>query len=196
MEAQDGDTPTATDDGGMSADLRARSVASLFRNHNRALVNFLTLRLQSVQEAREVAQEAYVRLLQLDRPAAHSFLQAYLFRVASNLAIDRLRRRGAEMRATAHAELFDEFDDLQEPERAAMASQQLDLVRRCLEELPENCRHAFVMHRIEGLGIDDIAARLKVSSRMIYMYLERAMIYCRLRTDGATAEEARQRMKQ
>lgn len=195
MEARDSEAPLEPAGDPVPADERARSVASLFRDHNRALVSFLTLRLQSVQEAKEVAQEAYVRLLQLDRPAAQSFLRAYLFRIASNLAIDRLRRRGTELRAAARGELFDELDDLQEPERATMASQQLALVQRCLAELPDNCRQAFLLHRIEGLTIDDIAARLSVSSRMVYLYLDRALIYCRLRTDGATAEQARQRMK-
>lgn len=193
MEARDGDAPSASDDG-ISADERARSIASLFRDHNRALVSFLTLRLQSVQEAKEVAQEAYVRLLQLDRPAVHSFLRAYLFRIASNLAIDRLRRRNTEIRA-ARGEFFDELDDVQEPERATMASQQLDLVRRCLDELPESCRQAFLLHRLEGMSVDDIAVRLNVTPRMVYLHIERALVYCRLRTDGASAEQARQRMK-
>jgi RNA polymerase sigma factor (sigma-70 family) len=173
---------------------RERSIASLFRDHNRALVSFLTLRLQSVQEAKEVAQEAYVRLLQLDRPEVHSFLRAYLFRIASNIAVDRLRRRGTERRA-AQAEVFDELDDVHEPERISIASEQLDLVRRCLEELPANCRDAFLLHRIEGMSVEAIAARMNISSRMVYLHLDRALVYCRLRSDGASAEQVRQRMK-
>src|SRR5258706_5836114 len=75
------------------ADERARAVASLFEEHNRALISFLTLRLHSPQDAKEVAQEAYVRLLELDRTGAVSFLRAYLFKIASNLAVDRIRRQ-------------------------------------------------------------------------------------------------------
>jgi DNA-directed RNA polymerase specialized sigma24 family protein len=70
----------------------AARVAELFREHNCTLVSFLKARLQSEQDAREVAQEAYVRLLQIDRPGAVSFLRSYLFRTAENLAIDRLRQ--------------------------------------------------------------------------------------------------------
>jgi len=46
---------------------RAELVARLFREHNDALVSLLALRLRSLHDAKEVAQEAYVRLLQLDR---------------------------------------------------------------------------------------------------------------------------------
>ncbi len=42
----------------------ADAVSHLFREHNRVLVGYLTGRLRSEQEAKEVAQEAYVRLLQ------------------------------------------------------------------------------------------------------------------------------------
>src|ERR1700756_676267 len=65
----------------------------LFREHNDALVRFLSARLGSYQDAREVAQEAYVRLLNLDRPGAANFLKALLYKTAANLAIDRLRHQ-------------------------------------------------------------------------------------------------------
>lgn len=173
---------------------RAESVADLFRAHNQALVRFLVLRLQSVQEAREVAQEAYVRLLQLDKPALGNFMRAYLFRIASNIAVDRLRRRNSESRM-ARRELFDELDYHQEPERRTAAAQELELIHDCLDELPENCRDAFLLNRLEGLSVADIAERLNVSGRMVRHHLQRALVYCQLRIEGATAEEARQRMK-
>lgn len=194
VPGHDADAADATDLGGVGTAARNRSIAALFQDHNRALVSFLTLRLQSVQEAREVAQEAYVRLLQLDRPEVQGFLRAYLFRIAANLAVDRLRRRSTELRA-ARAELFDELDDVDEPERCTLASERLDVVRQSLEELPEACRKAFVMHRIDGLRVEDIARKLKLSPRMVYVHLERALLYCRLRADGATPDAARQRMK-
>ncbi len=70
---------------------RATAVARLFREHNEALVRFLALKLRSQQAAQEVAQEAYVRVLSLDKPGAVSFLRAFLFKTAANLAVDRIR---------------------------------------------------------------------------------------------------------
>jgi DNA-directed RNA polymerase specialized sigma24 family protein len=65
---------------------RAAEISQLFRDRNRALVLFLASRLKDMQAAREVAQEAYVRVLQLEAPGAVSFLRSYLFKVAANLA--------------------------------------------------------------------------------------------------------------
>jgi len=49
---------------------RAAEVSQLFREHNRALVLFLASRLKDIQAAREVAQEAYVRVLELENLGA------------------------------------------------------------------------------------------------------------------------------
>ncbi|TLY57176.1 MAG: hypothetical protein E6K52_14970, partial [Gammaproteobacteria bacterium] len=83
------------------------AVSELFRANNRALISFLLTHLSNESEAREVAQEAYIKLLQLDRPEAVSFLRSYLFRIAANLAIDRIRRRGRKDRIE-RLDLFDE----------------------------------------------------------------------------------------
>lgn len=98
----------------------ARGVERLFREHNRALVSFLAARLGSEQEAREVAQEAYVRLLRLDHPSASSFLRAHLFHIAANLAIDRLRQRAFHARTPLN-DLFQDLFFTPTPEHQALA---------------------------------------------------------------------------
>src|ERR1700716_3589777 len=77
----------------------ADTVSRLFREHNRALVGYLRARLRCENEAKEVAQDASVRLLQLHQPGTPGLLRAYLFKTATNLAIDRLRRRAVRYRA-------------------------------------------------------------------------------------------------
>src|SRR5687767_4770640 len=79
---------------------RTARLTRLFQDHNATLVQLLRVRLQSDQEAREVAQEAYVRLLKLDQLGEVEHLRAYLFRAALNIATDRLRSNA--MRAAAH----------------------------------------------------------------------------------------------
>src|SRR5262249_52558866 len=98
-------------------------VGNLFREHNDALVRFITGRLHSQQEAKEVAQEAYVRLLQLDLPGAVSYLRAFLFKTAANLAADRLRARQRE-RQVAYARLFDQLEEVRTPERVVTGTQE------------------------------------------------------------------------
>jgi RNA polymerase sigma factor (sigma-70 family) len=125
--------------------LHSEAVRKIFQDHNRSLLGFLFAKLRSEAEAHEVAQEAYVRLLQLERPGTISFLRAYLFRIAANLAIDRIRHRRVREDKTA-PELFEQLLAAPSPERRAMARQELDLVVAALEELPPACRKACALH--------------------------------------------------
>lgn len=156
----------------------AGAVKQLFADHNRTLLLFLRARLRNDAEARDIAQEAYVKLLQLDDVKAVSFLRAYLFRIAANLAIDRLRSRS--YRETEHpAELFEAVADERGPERIAIAAEDLEIVRQVVLELPEKCRQAFVWHVFGGQKTKDIAARLQMSDRMIRVYVAQALALCR-----------------
>ena len=187
----------AADGATMSDRERSELVERLFREHNTTLVRFLTTRLHSVSEAREVAQEAYVRVLQLDKPGASNLLRAYLFRVALNLAIDRIRRRKVQQHAhETEPDLMEAAEDLCDPERYAVAREDLMLVSRSLTELPEKCLKAFLMYRLEGQTQTQIAERLGISDRTVNNYVRRAMLSCRLRMEGLSADEARARLSE
>lgn len=161
---------------------RAEAVEQLFRDHNQRLLRFLTARLSNHQEAREIAQEAYVRLLQLDQSQAIGFLRAFLFKTAANLATDRLRHR----RVVRHVQELDstEFDVFGPPEGKVAAEQDLDVLKTALEELPPRCREAFLLARLSDLTSDQIARRVGVSTRTIREYVVRATVHCRRRLDN------------
>src|SRR5690242_21867578 len=91
--------------------LTPQAVERLFAEHNRALIRFLRTRVRSDQEARDVAQEAYVRLLQLDQVQTVSFLRAYLFRIALNIATDRIRAEA--IRYNAHQDPVFDLEDVE-----------------------------------------------------------------------------------
>src|ERR1700722_14850598 len=166
---------------------RARLVSELFRQHNRALVSFLLVHLSNEQEAREVAQEAYVKLLQLDKPEAISFLRTYLFRTAINIAIDLGRRRGRRERIE-RLEVFDEWSERASLEQGVLAAQEIDIVRQAIDELKPKCRRAFVLHRFQDRSIAEVAQEMDLTPRMVRSYVARAVLYCRLRLDGYKAD--------
>ena len=157
----------------------SRVIADLFRAHNGALVSFLAARLHNAQDARDVAQEAYVRLLQLDAPGALSFLRGYLFKIAENLAIDRIRHRALRERA-AYTEglLFDQLDETCSPERNLLAQEELSRISARLMTLPANCRQAFIMHVLLDRSTKNIAAEMDVSDRMVRNYVTRGLLVC------------------
>jgi RNA polymerase sigma-70 factor (ECF subfamily) len=167
-----------------------QAIERLFREHNESLIRFLTARLRSRQTALEVAQEAYVRLLSLDQPGAISFLRAFLFRTAANLAVDRLRRDQAQQRMTAQP-VFHEFTDARTPERKVASAQELEHLEHLIAQLPHKCREAFYLSRVEGLSSAAIATRMGLSERMVREHVMRALLFCQahLDRDGAPPTE-------
>ncbi len=169
---------------------RAEVISQLFREHNRALVNFLSTRLRDEQEAKEAAQEAYVKLLQLDQPVASSILRWTLFKIARCIAIDRQRQHVSRGRVD-RLEVFDELDAANPTEGQAMASDELARLQSALDELPRKCRRAFELQRFHGLSTAQIAAEMGLTDRMIRHYVRRGLVYCRFRLDGASRADAR-----
>jgi RNA polymerase sigma-70 factor (ECF subfamily) len=182
-----------TRESGFSADdpgaLHGRAVADLVRNHSRALHAFLMSRVHDEHEAVEIAQEAFVRMLQLHKPGAVSFLQAYLFKTAANIAIDRVKDRARRSGPPA-SEAEESLDELT-PERRVLGCEDLRVLETAVRELTPKCRDAFVLCRSQNLSTAQIAERLGVQPRMVRNYLARAALYCQLRVRGMSADEAR-----
>src|ERR1700722_7302528 len=178
-------SPESQERPGPASESHEALMERLYSEHNQALIRFLMTRVDSEQEAQDVAHEAYVRMLQLDARGAVSYLSAYLFRTAANIAIDRIRRTQTGQRA--HQSVSRALGEAAFPARGhpIASRQELELIARYLEELPPKCRQAFYLHRIQDMGLDEIARELGVSKRMVHHYLLRAIVHCRARLDGA-----------
>jgi RNA polymerase sigma factor (sigma-70 family) len=170
----------------------ATDVERIFREHNDALLRFITAKLGSKQEAREVAQEAYVKLLSLEHREAVSYLRAFLFKTAANLAIDRLRRRSRRGFVMGSANLDRAVFELS-PEREVEGEQAIARLREAIDELPPNCREAFLLYRLEELSCGEIAVRLGLQQRMVWKYIARALEYIRNRLSEDSAQARRNR---
>jgi RNA polymerase sigma-70 factor (ECF subfamily) len=181
-ETSKGKSPGPESDSGERSREHTQQIEQLFRDHNEALIRFLLTRLRSRQEATEVAQEAYVRLLNLDEPGAVSYLRAFLFKTAANLAVDRMRRSEVHDRATG-SPFFAELTDARTPERRVAASQTLHRLERLIAGMPGKRRQAFVLRCVQGMDGAAVAAELGLSARMVRQYVAEALLQCRASLD-------------
>jgi RNA polymerase sigma factor (sigma-70 family) len=111
---------------------------TLISSQRSALVRFLSRKLGSVDDAQEIAQDAFMRLHRLEHADDLDNARAYLFQVASNMAIDQLRRRKLHARYLEEegARLQDDTaqQDPGTPEELVAARQQLGLIYRAIED--------------------------------------------------------------
>lgn len=164
---------------------RPQALAEIFRKHNAALVRFLAIRIGSTEDAKELMQEAYAKVLALDRPKVIGLQAGYLWRIAVNLAIDRGRRRASQERfmSAARVSLADrrEFS----AESSCEARERLEIVERAIGELPPRCLEAFVLHVLQGRTFEEVGDKMGISWRMAIKHVSRALEYLQSCLDAA-----------
>jgi RNA polymerase sigma-70 factor (ECF subfamily) len=164
----------------------AKQLADLASDHHRALLRFLTARTGSREEAREVAQEAYAKILALDKPETIGLLVGYLWRTAGNLAAERRRTRAARARLDVVG-LFNAEDQAPSAEALVCAEQRLALLQKAIEGLPPRYSEAFMLRVIEERSFKEVAERMNVSVRWAMESVARALKHCQDYLDAAEA---------
>lgn len=156
----------------MSASAGARPAGqfeAFFQRHERAIAGYLWRLTGDEQTANDLTQEVFLRawghfdkLRDYDRP------EAWLFRVATNLAMNERRRQRV---AGPSMELV---GDERAPGDHAERLAGMDALRTALRELPARQRAAIILREVYGYSCDEIAAMLEVSRAAAKMTLCRA----------------------
>ena len=146
--------------------------AELLRRHQRGVLNFVFRMVNNRHVAEEITQEVFLALVhnaQRYEPTAK--FTTYLYTIASNLVSKEWLRRKRRPRLFSltggwHSNGDDPAMDALEQvsdDRACVLSrfQRMEIteaVNDALKELPEHQREAFVLHRCQQLGYDEIAS--------------------------------------
>jgi len=162
-------------------------VELLFTSHFKTLVNYLRKKNNSSEDAEDIAHNAFIRIHTAKEKDNISNPQAYLYRTASNILIDMKRRERIEHQYLRDsASMMTESDSTNAPthnqpgpDRIVSAQNDLRCVESAIESLPQNCRQAFLLHRVKGMSYEDIAINLGVSVSSVEKYILQALKHCR-----------------
>lgn len=153
-----------------------------------ALAAFLRRRTGCEQTAQDLLQEVWLRIARAlgNTPQEVANPEAFLQRIAGNLALDWLRRnrfRSAfydhEADATAVASVAPDA------ERSYMARRAVDYLRIVVDELPPARRKAFLLCRGEGLTAKEAGQRLGIAEKTVKHQLAAAHAHIRERLVSA-----------
>ncbi len=175
-------------------------LAAMVTEHQSALEKYLARKMDNPDDAAEVAQEAFLRLHRLESPQQLDNARAFLFQVATNLAVDQLRRRKLHFRflkieggQASEAEAADLNAGGASPEQILGAREKLSAIYSAVEELPLKVRQAFLLHRKSGLSYNDISREMGVSVSSVEKYILQALQHCRRRLAALYAAEEKPR---
>ncbi|MEM7392246.1 MAG: sigma-70 family RNA polymerase sigma factor, partial [Verrucomicrobiota bacterium] len=128
-------------------------------------------------------QETFIKV----HVKSHSFnsgarFKTWLYRIATNHAIDGFRKRRREMTV-----LVDDPDDAEKERQASLEpgeaspaeqlvrSERIDRVKQAIEALPPQQRAALVLSYYQGLTYTEVSTVLKCSTGTVKTHMSRAM---------------------
>ena len=142
----------------------------------RWLTGYFQRRVRNADDVDDLVQEVFVRIVSRDSPERIDHLGGYILKTAGSILADRARRR-ASRRADSHVSFDPDRHggaDL-DPERVLSGKEDLRLATAALLSLPERTRTIFLLRRLEGYRIGEIATHLGISISAVEKHMLKAI---------------------
>jgi RNA polymerase sigma-70 factor, ECF subfamily len=171
----------------------ADSFEALLLRYRAPLLNYLSRMVRDQALAEDLAQEVFLRVYQArERYQPQARFTTWLYRIATNLALNAIRdRRGEPLmteppgdRESETGLLVEQVPDSRPTaEQEMMESDRQWLIREAIEALPEKQRVAVILHKYQGVDYCQISKVLKVSESAVKSLLFRAYESLRVRLE-------------
>jgi RNA polymerase sigma factor (sigma-70 family) len=154
------------------------------------LMRFLRRNWPDPAEVADLRQETYIRVYEAARRKRPSPVQPFVFFVARNLMIDRLRHRNVvPIETLADADWLNMSDHEPVPEQRVAARQELQRMQDAMNQLPPRCREVVILRRVHGYSQREVAEKMGIKEETVESQMAKAM---RVLTDALA--EPRDRM--
>ena len=137
---------------------------TLVAAHSAEIFAYLWRMVHDEADAQDCLQEAFLRAYRAyDRLDGRAQLRAWLYRIATNVALTHLKRQGRE--AARRAPLVPDLPDADPPPgEAARRRETLAAVAAAVERLPQQQRAALILRKYQDLSYAEIADTLGCSA--------------------------------
>jgi len=147
-----------------------------FRQYYVHLCRFTNKFFNDPEEARKIVQEVFMKIWEkrADIDPGDS-LKSYLFKIAQNLCLNRLRKKKVE---SGYAEIYrlvyidnDEFSSYE----SLLAKELSDNIINAIDKIPLKCKRVFELSRTEGLKYSEIAEVMNISVKTVEAQMSKAL---------------------
>lgn len=149
--------------------------------HRSAVRAWLLARFPTLPDVDNIVQDSLARVLQARGAGPVGSPRALLFTTARNLALDLVRRQKVvRMEPITDAMAASFLADGQDVLASVTKHEELELLTRAIQSLPERCRQVLTLRTAYGLTQKQIAARLGVSESTVEKAMAQAVQSCAL----------------
>lgn len=163
----------------------ALSVHETIRRYHDSLIRFLRQRLRVKEDAVDVAQEAYIRMMQYEGSREIQSPSSMLFKIAINVANDL--GRAQQSRRVVDQVSIDGLElacDQPTADREIAAEQDLAILYQAIEQLPPKCQRVFLLSRVQQMTYPQIAQHCGISVKMVEKHISHALAICMKKVGG------------
>ncbi|BBP59034.1 sigma-70 family RNA polymerase sigma factor [Pseudomonas sp. Lb2C1-1] len=143
----------------------------------------LRRRLGSEELANDVLHETYLRVDRMVDTQEIAQPNAYLYRMALNIAADRRQADARLLTGDEIEELLQVSDEALDPARVVGGQKELQTLLKALYELPARRRRIFIAARLEEAPHLEISQRFGISTRMVEKEIKAALGHCAQRLE-------------
>lgn len=137
------------------------------------LVYYVQRMVGDKDRAKDVIQEAYSRLLYVNKSSNIDNERAYLYKTSRNIVIDQSRKE-KNSSETLYEEEEHSIPQEEQPQEQVVQSNQYEQMMKIVQSLPPKCQQAFILHVIEGYSRKEISSKMGISIAAVEKNILRA----------------------
>lgn len=164
---------------GIKPQIAETLVAELAVNYGQRLRRFLLRRIAKTTDVPDIIQEVYLRMLRIPDVESIRSPEAYLFTVARHVLQQYTLKSSKVPHSVELSESFSISTSETDPALEYAAEECIEQLEKALEQLTPKARATFLLHRREGLSLEEIATRLQISLPMAKKYLMNSLLHLR-----------------
>lgn len=167
-----------------------KEIGLVFQQYYRPLCLYALHYLHDLDEAEDVVQDCFVRMLEAERREADSLTsglslpnpqkqKSFLYISVRNACIDKLRRKNPIVQDVSPSDLSGVISDEQAVDSAGREAE----LWTAIEQLPDRCREIFLLSKRDGMTYREIAEELCLSEKTVEHQISKALKTLRGRKD-------------
>ena len=170
-----------------------RAYRDLVRRYQRPVFSVVMRVVRRAEDAEDLTQETFVRMFRaLERYDTERPFTAWLFTIASRLAIDHLRRRRIQTvsltvgeAGSSEEHTLDVEDPGLKPDEITSNAEEEKHASHLIDSLPEHYRIVVLLRHQQDLSYDEIAEALNLPLGTVKARIHRARALLRDRIEGS-----------
>jgi len=153
----------------------------IFNSKFNQVVGFCNSFLNNSEDAKNIAQEAFINLwVNRAKIERISGIDSFLFTHAKSACLNNIRHRGVVNRYVDHIldqkEVMLNIQVLESIDFYSVECAELEnIIRKSIENLPEQCRNVFILKRFDGKKNSDVAVELGITIKAVEANMTRAL---------------------